>query len=170
MRKSLSFIFLVACQTQPCYPEDDLTNFTDFAAPAVSDPGSVATLAAVVQCLAPLNQMWLSDQEAMDAECLGPRHIEVRSCLKIGIVTDWHLSPCTGEEVFLCDVGPERCEEKNETPTAECPCSCRAQIQDDTVVWSTPNHRLLAAYLVTLLTGCLSPWTSTLAPCSSLTP
>lgn len=159
----------LACQT-PCYPESGLSNFTSYEAPAGVDPDSKPVLDAVVRCLEPLNQDWLTPEESAMAECLGPRKIEVRACLRIGVVPDWYESKCSGEQVFSCEVGPQRCLEKGQVLTPECPCSCRAQVQDNTTVWTTPNRKLLAAYITTLLTGCLSPWTTRLAPCSNIRP
>lgn len=166
--KYLVLILLAACQEPECYPEGRLPTVTDFPTPEVSDPTLQPVMDAVVQCLEPLNQHWLTPSEASAAECLGPRRIEVRSCIRLAVVKEWHVSECTGEQVFSCNVGPQRCAEKGQT--GECPCSCRAQIQDNTTVWTTPNQKLLAAYIVTLLTGCLSPWTPTLAPCSNIRP
>ena len=163
-------VALGACAPAPCYPEDGLSNFTSYPTPGPTSPADQAFVQKVAACLAPLNDHWLSPEEAMAAECLGPRKIEVRSCIRVAVVPEWHWN-CSGtDQVFSCSVGDQRCLEKGEHPTPECPCSCRAQIQDDTVVWTTPNRRLLAAYIITLLTGCLSPWTPTLAPCSELQP
>lgn len=160
------FLVLAACQEPPCYPESGLSNYTDFPTPLESDPTLQPVMDAVVRCLEPLNRSWLTPEEATAAECLGPRRIEVRSCIRLAVVPEWHVSECTGEQVFECSVGPQRCLEKGQH--GECPCSCRAQIQDETTVWTTPNRRLLAAYIVTLLTGCLSPWTPSLEKCSSI--
>lgn len=139
---------------------------------AAPDEEVMEQLRQVEVCLAPLKTQWLSPEEEIEAECWGHNAaaLEIRSCLRVAVVPDWTLS-CDGtEQVFSCRIGPQRCIEKGQMPTAECPCRCRATIQDQTTIWITPNKRLLSAYTVTMLTGCLSPWTPTLAPCSNLTP
>lgn len=170
---SLILFIGVACQP-PCYPEIHYSNFTNYPTPAEGlTPEDADLLSRVAACLAPLRQHWLSSEEAQAAECL-PREnavLEVRSCLRVAVAPDWSYGSCGGmEQVFPCQIGPERCLEKGLHPTLACPCMCRAQIQDETTIWITPNRKLLAAYAVTMLTGCLSPWTSTLAPCSNLPP
>ena len=170
MRLLAVLLCVAACRPPPCYPEGNLSNFTSYPEPGTTAPADQTFAEQVAACLVPLNDTWLSDAEAREAECLGPRRIEVRECLRVAEVPDWHLTCDGSEQVFNCSVGPQRCLEKGQVPTPECPCSCRAQIQYNTVVWTTPNRKLLAAYLVTLFTGCLSPWTPTLAPCSNLKP
>lgn len=170
MKPLLVILCLFSCRAPPCYPESNLSNFTDFPEPGPTSLADQDFAKQVAACLAPLNDAWLSGTEAREAECLGPRRIEVRECLRVAEVRDWHWSCDGNEQVFTCSVGPQRCLEKGQVPTPDCPCSCRAQIQDNTTVWTTPNRKLLAAYLVTLFTGCLSPWTPTLAPCSNLRP
>lgn len=170
LRTPALILLLAGCQEPQCYPESGLSNFTNYPTPAESDPTLQPVLDAVVRCLEPLNRHWLTPEEATTAECLGPRHIEARACIRLAVVPEWHWN-CDGtEQVFSCSVGPQRCLEKGQVPTPACPCSCRAQIQDNTTVWTAPNQKLLAAYIVTLLTGCLSPWTPTLAPCSNIRP
>lgn len=172
MRRLLP-LFLLACGPQPCYPETRLSSFTGYEAPAEAPAADVMEqLRAVEACLAPLRSQWLSPEEEVAAECIGrsAAALELRSCLRVAVAPDWRLSQCSGEQVFPCAIGPERCLEKGQQPTAACPCMCRATIQDQTTIWITPNRRLLSAYAVTMLTGCLSPWTPTLAPCSNLPP
>lgn len=149
-----------------CYPETGYWNYTNYPAPTQDlDPGDREILAKVEACLAPLKEHWLSPEEAKEAECLGTPTFEVRSCLKVAVAPTWHISECTGEEVFDCNVPMASCAIKGQD--GGCPCSCRAMIQDDTVIWVTPNRKLLPAYAVTLLTGCINPWTKTLAHCSA---
>lgn len=165
--------FMATSCREPCYPETRLANFTSYTEPVNAPTADIlAQLEEVEACLAPLKTKWLSDEENAQAECIGRSGaaLELRSCLRVAVAPDWHLN-CSGtEQVFTCSVGPQRCLEKGQYPTPECPCSCRAQIQDQTTIWVTPNKKLLSAYAVTLLTGCLSPWTPTLAPCSNISP
>lgn len=167
-----SILLLLACGSQPCYPEIDYRNFTAYRQPVdPPDQTILEQLHRVEACLAPLRSQWLSPAEEQEAECLGRAAavLELRTCLRVAVAPDWHLS-CTGEQVFPCSIGPERCQQKGQLPTEACPCSCRAQIQDMTTIWITPNKKLLSAYAVTLLTGCLNPWTSHLVSCSNITP
>lgn len=169
-----ALLFLAASCRQPCYPETQLSNFTSYS-DGINESDLVGIhdqLQQVEACVAPLRTQWLSDQENKDAECIGRggAALVLRACLRISVAPDWYLSSCSGEQIFPCTVGPQRCLEKGLTPDPKCPCSCRAQIQDMTTIWVTPNKKLLSAYAVTLLTGCLSPWTPTLAPCSNIQP
>jgi hypothetical protein len=169
--KYLSILLLLACSPVPCYPESGLSNFTSYQTPKEEPSLEImAQLRQVEACLAPLKTTWLSDEEAKAAECYGrsAASLELRACMRVAVAPDWYTSTCTGEQVFNCSIGNARCLEKGITPTAECPCSCRAQIQDTTTIWITPNRKLLSAYAVTLLTGCLSPWTPTLVKCSNI--
>lgn len=162
---------ILNCKPGPCYPEARLTSTTAYPEPnSLPDADIMDQLHHVEACLRPLRDHWLSDEEAAAAECFGRAAavLELRSCLRVDIAPDWYTSACTGEEVFPCKTGPERCLEKGETPTQQCPCRCRGQIQGGTTIWITPNKKLLSASAVTLLTGCLSPWTPSLAPCSNI--
>ncbi len=172
----MSVAVLVGCSPPPCYPESDLANFTDYPTPDYAPaPEYQQVLDEVLTCLKPLEGRWLSPEEAASAECgLPPSVIELRACIRVGVPPDWYTSSITGEQIFPCSVGPQRCIEKGLCPVgataAQCPCACRAQIQDETTLWTAPNGKLLAAYAITLMTGCLSPWTPTLAPCSNIRP
>ena len=165
-----------ACRPAPCYPEASYSDFTAYQTPDYPPaPEYRAVLEKVVACLEPLKEHWLSPEEFTAAECVNPHPtIELRSCIKVGVPPDWYVSGITGEEVFPCSIGPQRCIEKGLCPpgatAAECPCHCRAQIQDETTIWTAPNGKLLAAYAITLLTSCLSPWTPSLAPCANIRP
>lgn len=168
----LLFFFIVSCQTyEPCYPELGYRNWTSYPAPdGGMDPVAAKVLKDVETCLAPLKDNWISRDEQIRAECWGRQTLQLRSCLQVSVPPDWYVSQCSGEQVFPCDIGPERCLQKGLVPDGGCPCRCRAQIQDGTVIWTTPNYRLLAATAVTVMTDCLSPWTEHLSPCSSIRP
>jgi len=156
----------VGCREPQCYPEANYWNYTNYPHPTGEpDPADRKILEKVAECLAPLKEHWLSPEEAKEAECYGTPTLELRSCIKVGIPPTVHISACTGEEVFECNVPVESCLTKGQD--GGCPCYCRAMIQDNTVIWVTPNRKLLPAYAVTLLTGCYNPWTATLAPCSA---
>lgn len=121
----------------------------------------------VIDCLKGIKELTLAEQ--VDAECLRGYHFEsdIKSCFSVK-VPEWHYSPCTpGEQLFQCSVGDGPCLFKGLTPTKECPCLCRAMIEDNAMVLTTPNLKLYPAYLVTLLTGCNLPWTPTLSKCAN---
>jgi hypothetical protein len=150
-----------------CYPEANYPNRTSFPSVTGVSPEDMLVLRKVEACLNPLRYQWLSPEEQKEAQCVGSPTFVIRSCLAVAVAPTWHTSMCSGEQVFPCNVDDISCEEKGLHPTWLCPCSCRAIIQDDTVIWVTPNRKLLPAYAVTLLTGCNRPWTEHLAPCSS---
>lgn len=155
MKCLLLALGLWGCSSE-CYPETRYWNYTDFPTPTSSPtPEDLAIAREVEQCLAPLKSQWLTLEEARASGCVGTPTLEVRECLKIA-VPEWHISECTGEQVFVCSVPTASCDAKGQD--AGCPCYCRAMIQDNTVVWTTPNRKLLRAYLVTLMTGCYNPW------------
>jgi hypothetical protein len=157
-------VALWGCSEQ-CYPEARYWNYTQYPTPAGPLAAEDrATLEKVAECLKPLREHWLSPAEQAEAQCVGIPVFEVRSCVKVAVAPDWHVSQCTGEQVFPCAVPTESCRMKGQD--GGCPCSCRAMIQDNTTIWVTPNRKLLPAYAVTLLTGCNNPWTISLAKCS----
>jgi hypothetical protein len=163
----ISLFLLTGCR-QECYPEARYFNYTDLEWPSSgwSERDSII-LHRVEACLKPLKNDWLTNDELAQAECIGAPTLELRSCLRIG-TPEYIISKCSGEELFACSVPDESCKMKGLTPTADCPCMCRAMIQDNTVIWTTPNRKLLPAYAVTIMTGCVNPWeVPRLAACSN---
>jgi len=102
-----------------------------------------------------------------------------RDCLQVKIPPDWYKGcidenwqycsnvPGCGEEVFPCKVDPALCEAKGFTPTPECPCACRAMIQDNNTIVTAPNMHLYKSELIRLITSCNNIWTSQLDQCWS---
>lgn len=180
----LGTLLLVSCQSgtyDTCYLNYGFRNYTNYKIQVtgstelgilVDDPLNQLDLQKidsiiqeVVQCTkdATFNR---TPEELAANECFTDKtDISVKSCLTIKTAPDWHISSCTGEQVFSCNVGNTRCQEKGQNNPG-CICSCRAAIQDSDVIVTTPNLKLLPAYLVTVLTGCLSPWSGRLAECS----
>lgn len=99
----------------------------------------------------------LDIQTAEVLSCLG-REYQDLSCLRIKIPANWYISPCTGEQLFPCDIPPWSCGMKGITPTDECPCACRAIIQYHDNIITTPNLKLYKGELVKLLTDYWNPW------------
>lgn len=110
------------------------------------------------------------DLTALDAKvssvlgCLGagplPREFGVK------VAPDWSVSACSGQQVFPCAIGPEGCQAKGLTPTADCPCRCRAVVQDNAIIVTVPAMTVLPGRLVSLLTGAENPWLSEFAECA----
>lgn len=167
-----------------CYPSHQFSSFTQYSFRGtystprygieVDDPQRQldipqleGTLSNVEACMQQFVTVPLTEVELKEADCVGAVVPEVRSCLQIQTAPDWQLSACTGEQVFPCAVGNQRCFEKEQIPTEQCPCSCRAIVQDNQTIIVTPNLRLLPANLVTLMTGCLNPWGGRLGQCAS---
>lgn len=88
--------------------------------------------------------------------CNNPASLSIKQCLQV-IVPPWHTS-CLGEQVFTCSVPDASCEAKGETPTPECPCSCRSIIQGNSTIVTTPNLKIYPQELTELLTGCEWPY------------
>jgi hypothetical protein len=170
MKRIIFYLFLLSCNTRPpCYEEANYPNYTQYNELPIGglDQALVdSTTQNVVNCLAPLKEHWLSDEEASEAQCYGGHALEIRSCLQVRLAPDWYVSKCSGEQLFPCNVPFASCALKGQVPTEGCWCHCRAMIQDNTTIIVTPNLRLYPAYLTTLLTGCNYPWTKSLAKCS----
>jgi hypothetical protein len=97
----------------------------------------------------------LSEQECLTAWCVKNNWtLEIRSCLVIKVPDVWWVSPCTGSQIFECAAPAASCRAKGQEPTDQCPCSCRAAIQNDQVIITAPNLELLPWRLTELLTGC----------------
>lgn len=80
-----------------------------------------------------------------------------RSCVKIKIAPDWHLSCDDRYMLFPCNIPIQGCLDKGLTPTPECPCSCRSTIQGSDII-TTPELVVLSGELVRLITGFNNPW------------
>lgn len=169
MKRVAAVALLTSCTGVPqCYPETDFPNYTAYPTPGETTPSDTATLHRVAECLEPLKYKWLTPEESKAAQCYGSPTLEVRDCAQVAVAPDWYVSEYSGEEIFPCDVPQASCAAKGQTANASFPCSCRAIIQDNGVVWVTPNRKLLPAYAVTLLTGCMNPWVvPELAKCAS---
>lgn len=180
MRKSAAVLLLglvtslSSCKKPKCYGFSGMLNTTSYdyshinrytdAGIAVEDPRHELDLDRVdyitldvIKCL---NEMGpLTDAELTAAQCGRiPFHAEIRSCFVVKVPQDWYVSSCTGNQLFPCNVPDQSCFEKGQTPTKECPCACRAEIQDDTALITAPNLALYSAKVVELMTGCAYPW------------
>jgi len=100
-----------------------------------------------------------------------------RECLTVKIAPDWYLSPCTGEQLFPCQMPVHVCEQKlhagaisllETSPCSldelaecvECPCHCRLTVQSQTVLVTVPDidGKLFKAELARIVLGVNNPW------------
>jgi hypothetical protein len=154
-----------------CYPELAAPNYTAYRYKSGIDPRLDVVrvwrkIDAVSDCVRRVRPMMTPAQER-EAQCFSKPTYALRSCLSIQLADDWRYSACTGAQVFPCNVPNASCELKGQTPTADCPCSCRAIIQDNTAIVTAPNLELLPGQLTTMLTGCFNPWVYPLNECAN---
>ena len=185
---SLLLVLLsVSCSTQ-CYTNDQ-TNYTDMAISKtttidptygfeIDDPNNQldvtvldSMIGKVVDCMRQFKTSPATDKELTDGYCWNqPWVYSVRPCLVVKVPLKWEQHRCTGPELdycpktgwqqtFTCSVPAASCEMKGETITTKNPCACRATIQGDNIMITTPNLFTFSSSLVTLMTGCENPWT-----------
>lgn len=176
----IGLLLLAACGG-PMYPSN-YPNYTSYAVTVTGhtpdgvqlddpkhelDPVRVdRALANVLECLRAT--LPLSAAENAEAQPYGQVDLAIhREFLVVKAAPDWYVSVCTGEQLFPCSVPLVSCTVKGLVPTEECPCACRAMIQDNRTLITAPNMKLLPANAVTLFTGYNYPWTTTLGRCSS---
>ena len=88
------------------------------------------------------------------------------SCIKVKVPDSLYQSSCSGEWLFPCDVDDQYCRAKGIEPTEECPCDCRATVQDSNVIVTNHKLNLFRAELARMVTACNNPWlVPQLAPC-----
>jgi hypothetical protein len=85
-----------------------------------------------------------------------------RECLTVKIALDWYISPCSGAELFPCDIPQTLCK----NASAECPCRCAGTVQDNTVAVTTPNLASLAHEVTHIVTGLHDPFPPDVAMCA----
>jgi hypothetical protein len=178
MIKNLALLLIAGCN-KPCYPYFNATDYTDFPVTAiktdtgllVDDPNSELDLdrvnrkiTAVAECT---KRVQLTYDQQVVSQCQAVSTGKVEACLVVKAAPQWRISPCTNEQVFSCDVPFASCAAKGQKLNPDCPCSCRAIIQDNGVIITTPNLKIFPAQLTTLLTGCYNPWVGPLAECAN---
>lgn len=142
---------------------------------AVDDPrGEIADAAVdrafdvVEACLAALPRTMTGG----DALTMGCSYKDVpaaidRASLLVVIPPDWHVSKCSGEQLFPCHITDAGCDTKGLSREPECPCQCRHAVQQRSALIVTPNAKLLPAAIVETVTGCANPWAGVLAWCAA---
>lgn len=89
-----------------------------------------------------------------------------RTAFGVAVAPDWHISPCSGHQLFPCAVGDAPCDAKGLPRDPTCPCSCRGTIQDSTII-VTPNLKLLKGELLRYVTSCNNVWVDPLHTCAT---
>lgn len=184
MRRLLAAFVFVACAHVPHLPSVtkypvQTTRHTP-AGIAMDDPrGELAdaivddAFAAVEACLASKPRTMSVGDTAMTygMNCSTDRIPAVinRAVLVVKVAPDWHVSACTGEQLFPCTVDESGCLAKPELNGITCPCQCRHAIQEHAHVYTlvvTPKANLLRAAIVEAVTGCANPWAGLLQDCT----
>lgn len=151
MFRYLPTILLIGCLT-PCYHNDyaNITNYEVISDTSTPDGISVDSSGFLID----LNEI---DRLVTEFEnCYGTVN---RECLTVKVAPDWYVSECSGQQLFPCDIDEAICiEQKKVTPTKECPCNCRAMIQDENTIIVTPDLRLLQGELARMVSGFNNPW------------
>ncbi|MFH0752469.1 MAG: hypothetical protein V1914_02620 [archaeon] len=81
-----------------------------------------------------------------------------RDCLVVKVPDDLYESKCSDQMLFPCDVNPQACLDKGVGPTEECPCNCRATVQDDNYIITNPALSVFRGELARIVTTCNNPW------------
>lgn len=147
---------LVQSCEQPCFP-NYARNITAYAVePSAETSRGIAVDASGF----PVDRGTVDEiVDALEACLEIPIH---RECLTVKIAPDWHVSPCSGAELFPCDIPQTRCE----NASAECPCRCAGTVQDNTVAVTTPNLASLAHEVTHIVTGLPDPFPPEVAACA----
>ncbi len=164
MRKAILVIGLILLTqiygcTDPCYNN----HYLDITTYDISQNLSTTNGIKVDDPQRELDLAELDRQTTSLEECL--RITVNRQCLIVKVAPDWYTSPCSGQQLFPCDIPISVCEDKGITLTEECPCNCRAIIQNENTIIVTPDLLLYRAELARMVTGVNNPWVPTLSHC-----
>lgn len=106
--------------------------------------------------------IYLIDSKVNELESCLDKNIE-REYIAVCIPDDWYVSPCTGQQLVPSSVDYRLCEEKGVEiteecreavyPTVNCPCPCsvRAEVQNNHIVVTAPNLELFKAALARIV-------------------
>ncbi len=149
----LGRVLVAALMSCAPFPANDSPNVTAYAfVPTTRSPAGIA----VDDPRAELDLVLLDQEVARVRACVGAGPLP--EAFGVLVAPDWYVSPCSGEQVFPCAIGPEGCRAKGLEPTDACPCRCRAVVQDRRLVVTVPRATVLPGRLVALLTGVEDPW------------
>ena len=83
-------------------------------------------------------------------------HLPIRrECISVKIPDDWFWNQDKTEQLLPIPAPEELCQAKNLSGEG---CYWRAGIQDNTIILTTPNLKLLKDPLIRIITGCNNPW------------
>jgi hypothetical protein len=134
----------------------------DDPAHTLNDTVIESIVGKTLACVKSLGQLTIPERDA--AECVGGQELTIHSCMTVKVAPDWGYScrvvNSQQAQVFPCAVPAASCLDKGLVPTVECPCSCRAIIQDNATIVTVPDVStgVFSAQLITLWTGCVNPW------------
>lgn len=183
MRAAVFAVFLLSCGGPQPY-DSHLANVTHYGVKvtrttpggfAVDDPRGELSDAAldaaafgVSRCLASLPEPSVQELPGLDCWRLPLRRDVDPAYLVFKAAPDWYPSRHSpDEQVFPCGVDPALCVAKGLVPTPDAPCACRATVQDNRVVVTTPNLKIFPAELLRLVTACNYVWRPPLAACAA---
>ncbi len=147
-------IFLISCLDDNCY-RNGYPNITSYE---INQTGITTGGVNFDDPLEELDVEELDRQTDYLEECL-ELTIE-RTCLLVKVAPDWYYSDCSGQQLFPCDIDIQVCLDKELTleDLDECPCNCRATIQDDNTIIVTPDLLLYRGELARMVIGENNPW------------
>ena len=141
------------CAGEYCY----YYNFTDITNYSFEETGRTLLGISVSDYSGELD-LDLVDRKVLELENCLDMSIDY-NCVKALVPPDTYISPCSGRELFPCNINPQLCIDKGITPTEECPCACRGAIQDNLIIVTVPSLITFKGELTRLITGINNPWT-----------
>jgi hypothetical protein len=163
IEKIFFVLFLFACDDR-CYP-NGFVNYTNYSI----KPNTESPMGIPIDSSGQWVDVYDLDKKILDLQdCMGVK-INL-DCLEVKIAPDWEITDCAiangaYEETFPCDIPDYVCTSKGLIDTGDCDCRCRAIIQDDDYIVTTPNLNLFKAALARMIIG-YDPWSdSEIAKC-----
>jgi hypothetical protein len=150
-------VCIISCAPEYCY-DNIFEGWTDYPVnPSIQTPVLKIDVDFSGQKIDVATLLELDKQTQELLYCLGKDNFDL-GCLVIKIASNWYISPCSGEQLFPCNIPESSCKMKGVEPTKECPCACRAVIQHHDVIITAPNLKLYKGELAKLVTGYWNPW------------
>jgi hypothetical protein len=147
-------LFLFNCPDENCYPN----NYPNITSYEINITNTTNTGINIDDPLEEIDIEELERQTSALEECLGVT-ID-RNCLLVKVAPDWYISPCSGNQLFPCNINIQECLDKGLTleDLEECPCNCRARIQDNNIIIVTPDLLIYRGELARMVLGVNNPW------------
>lgn len=112
----------------------------------------------------------ISEEQAKNAWCMqkefyNPITIK-RECISVKVPDDLYHSQCSEQWLFPCNIDQQLCKDKGLNPGGNCPCHCRAMVQDDNVVITNHMLNVFLAETARIVTSCNNTWAvDQITPC-----